>query len=107
MTGAIASFSSGKTAPVNIIGSDPPDFVAGPKPEKIEKGNIYDLVQDNAISADFFDASTFANPTDIGTELEINGKKAFIKAPDKGCPWIRRIILLHNSFQSKVLRKFS
>jgi putative ABC transport system permease protein len=79
LTGAIASFSSGKTAPVNIIGSDPPDFVAGPKPEKIEKGNIFDLVQDNAISADFFDASTFANSTDIGTELEINGKKAFIK----------------------------
>ena len=79
LTGAIASFSNGKTAPVNIIGSDPPDFIAGPKPEKIEKGSIYDLVQDNAISADFFDASTFANPTDIGTELEINGKKAFIK----------------------------
>jgi len=79
LTGAIASFSSGKTAPVNIIGSDPPDFVAGPKPEKIGKGNIYDLVQDNAISADFFDASTFANSTDIGTELEINGKRAFIK----------------------------
>jgi len=79
VTGAIASFSSGKTAPVNIVGSDPPFFVAGPKPEKIENGNLNDLVQDYAISADFFDASTFANPTDIGTELEINGTRAFIR----------------------------
>lgn len=83
VTGAIATFSNGKTAPVNIIGSDPPNFIAGPKTGKIANGNINDLVQDNAISADFFDASTFANPTDIGTELEINGIRASIRIQTK------------------------
>lgn len=83
VTGAIATFSSGKTAPVNIIGSDPPNFIAGPTTEKIGEGDLFDLVLDNAISADFYDASTFANPTDIGTELEINGKKAHIKLQTK------------------------
>ncbi len=79
VTGAIASFKSGKTAPVTIIGSDPPHFIAGPNQEKTGEGDLFDLVQENAISADYFDASTFANPTDVGTELEINGKRAFIK----------------------------
>ncbi len=83
LTGAIATFSSGKTAPVNLVGSDPPNFIAGPNSEKIAEGNIFDLVQDNAISADFFDASTFANPTDTGTELEINGKRAYIRLQTK------------------------
>jgi putative ABC transport system permease protein len=83
LTQAIATFSTGKTAPVNLVGSDPPNFIAGPNPEKIGKGNIFDLVQDDAISADFYDASTFANPTDIDTELEINGKRAQIRLQTK------------------------
>ena len=79
----VASFSNGKTAPVNIIGSEAPHFVAGPLKEKIIKGRADELIADFAISADFFDASTLANPTDIGTEMEINGKKAMVKVQTK------------------------
>jgi len=78
VTGAVATFSNGKSVPVTLIGSDPPHFVAGPNAKKTGNANILSLLQDNAISADFFDASTFASPTDTGTELEINGKRAFI-----------------------------
>jgi putative ABC transport system permease protein len=77
--GAIATFSSGKTSPVNIVGSDPPLFPAGPSPAKIRNGDLKDLIGDAAVSADYFDAATFDNPTDIGTTLEINGKRAVIK----------------------------
>lgn len=80
---AVASFSNGKTAPVNLIGSEAPDFVAGPLKEKIIKGSHDDLITDFAVSADFFDASTFNNSTDVGTELEINGRKALIKVQTK------------------------
>ena len=83
VTGAIATFASGKTAPVTLIGSEPPNFVAGPNSEKKGTGNLSDLVLENAVSADFYDASTFSNPTDVGTELEINGKKAFIRLQTK------------------------
>lgn len=80
---AVASFSNGKTAPVTLIGSEAPGFVAGPLKEKIIKGSHEDLIEDFAISADFFDATTLANSTDIGTELEINGKRALVKVQTK------------------------
>lgn len=80
---AVASFSNGKTAPVTIIGSEAPGFVAGPLKEKIIKGSLEDLLDDYAVSADFYDASTLTNSTDVGTELEINGKRAIIKVQTK------------------------
>lgn len=82
-SGAVATFETGKEAPVTIIGSDAPYFVAGPKRGKIEKGNLEDLIREDAVSADFFDASTFNHPTDVGTKLEINGKRAFISLQTK------------------------
>ena len=79
----VAKFSNGKTSPVTLIGSEPPYFVGGPKKDKIYQGNIEDLVNEYAISADFYDATTFDSPTDIGTMLEINGKKAIIALQTK------------------------
>ncbi|MBN2639689.1 MAG: FtsX-like permease family protein [Bacteroidales bacterium] len=78
MGAAIAQFSDGKTAAVNIIGSNPPYFVAGPGNQKIYKGNIFDLEKPYAVSADYFDQQTFDSPTAVGTQLEINGKTAII-----------------------------
>ncbi|NSW93619.1 MAG: ABC transporter permease [Bacteroidales bacterium] len=83
VTPAVASFSNGKTAPVTIIGSEAPGFVAGPLKDKIIKGSLADLLDDFAVSADFYDASTLTNSTDVGTELEINGKRAIIKVQTK------------------------
>ena len=79
VAGAIATFSSGKTVPVTLIGSEPPHFSAGPNTEKIAEGKLSDLVLEYSISADYYDASTFSNTTDVGTELELNGKRAFIR----------------------------
>jgi putative ABC transport system permease protein len=79
----IAKFENGKTAPVTLIGSEPPYFVGGPNKEKIFKGKVEDLVNANAVSADYYDAATFDSPTDIGTMLEINGKTAVIALQTK------------------------
>lgn len=82
-TGGTVKFNNGKTAPILLIGSDAPTFVAGPKPEKILKGNIADLNGDGAVSAEFFDEAIFNNSVEIGTQLEINGKSAIIKVQTK------------------------
>jgi len=79
MGAGIAHFTNGKTSPVNVVGSEPPLFVAGPNRGKIYKGHLRDLMDNYAISADLFDANTLNSSTDIGTRLEINGKTAIIK----------------------------
>lgn len=83
LSAASATFETGKSVPVLLIGSDAPDFVAGPTKKKIFKGTLDDLITDFAVSAEFFDSKTFNHPTDVGTQLEINGKRAFIRVQTK------------------------
>jgi putative ABC transport system permease protein len=80
---ASVKFSNGKSAPVLMIGSEAPDFIAGPKPEKINDGELMSLAGENAVSAEIFDESIFNNPVTVGTRIEINNKEAFIKLQTK------------------------
>jgi putative ABC transport system permease protein len=79
-----AKFADGQNANVFLVGSEAPMFVAGPDTAKIVAGKRQDLLQDYAVSADFYDAMTFGGNTNVGTSFEINGKKAIIKAQTKG-----------------------
>jgi putative ABC transport system permease protein len=79
----LVKFANGKTAPVLLIGSEPPLFVAGPAPSKINAGELKDLVEDGAVSAEFFDESVFDNSVKLGQRIEINGKEAFIRLQTK------------------------
>ena len=79
----LVKFANGKTAPVLLIGSEPPLFVAGPSPAKINAGELKDLVEDGAVSAEFFDESVFDNSVNLGQRIEINGKEAFIRLQTK------------------------
>jgi putative ABC transport system permease protein len=83
VAGASVKFENGKLAPVLIIGSEPPMFIAGPKPESINAGNILSLNDDEAVSAEYFDQATFDYPVKMGTRVEINGKSATIKLETK------------------------
>lgn len=83
ITNGLVKFKNGKTAPVLLIGSEAPDFVAGPAPAKIKEGLLADLSSEGAVSAEFFDASTFENDISLGTRVEINGKEAFIRVQTK------------------------
>lgn len=76
--GATAKFPNGKSSPVLLIGSEPPLFVAGPRPEKITEGDLFSLIGDAAVSAEFFDRQTFDFPVETGTRMEINGKSAWV-----------------------------
>jgi putative ABC transport system permease protein len=81
--GASVRFSNGKISPVIIIGSESPFFVAGPKQESINNGDLMSLNDDNAVSAEFFDKQVFDYPVEKGTRVEINGKSAVIKLQTK------------------------
>ncbi len=82
-SGASVKFANGKISPVLIIGSQSPLFIAGPRPDRINKGNLLSLNEDEAVSAEFFDKQVFDYPVDVGTRVEINGKSAFIKVQTK------------------------
>lgn len=81
--GGTATFENGKTSAVTLVGSEPPLFVAGPVKSKIYKGDIFSLANQYTVSADFYDQKIFASPTEIGTNLEINGRKAIISVQTK------------------------
>ena len=50
VSGTSVKFANGKLAPVLIIGSDPPMFIAGPKPESINEGDLMSLNDDEAVA---------------------------------------------------------
>lgn len=79
----LVKFDDGKTAPVILIGSRPPEFVAGPLPGKVHRGDLLSLVEEGAVSAEFFDEATFDHPLAVGTKVEINGKSAIIRVMTK------------------------
>jgi putative ABC transport system permease protein len=83
VSGASVKFENGKLAPVLIIGSESPLFIAGPKPESILGGDLLSLNDDEAVSAEFYDQSVFDYPVKPGTRVEINGKSATIKLQTK------------------------
>lgn len=82
-SGASVKFANGKLAPVLIIGSESPMFIAGPRPETVSEGSILSLNDDEAVSAEYFDQAVFDYPVRIGTRVEINGKSATIKLQTK------------------------
>ena len=66
-----------------VIGSEAPNFVAGPRPDRIDKGDLLSLNDDGAVSAEFFDKAQFDYPVEKGTMVEINGKSAVVKLQTK------------------------
>lgn len=78
-----ATFLDGKTANVTLVGTTAPTFSMGPIPSKIKEGNINDLTQPYAVSAEFFSAKTWNTTLKLGKAIEINGKSAQIKVITK------------------------
>ena len=83
ISNGLVKFKNGKTASVLLIGSEAPVFVAGPTPQKVLNGKINDLIQDQAMSAEFFDQKTFDAALAVGTRIEINGKEAEVRLQTK------------------------
>jgi putative ABC transport system permease protein len=76
-----AKFDNGTTAGVTVIGTQAPDFAGGPW--NLTVGAKEMLLQDGAVTADFFDKKVLGG-SDVGTYFEINGKQVYIAAQTKG-----------------------
>lgn len=80
---ARATFLDGKTASVTLIGADAPDFVMGPKTERIKEGNLSSLTTPSTVSAEFFSSKTWNTNLFVDKAIEINGQSAKISVITK------------------------
>jgi putative ABC transport system permease protein len=83
VSGGTARFDDGTTAGVQLIGSEATYNKIGLSEPKIIAGALNKILEEGAVSADFYDRNTLGGAT-IGTNFEINGKKAFIAVQTKG-----------------------
>ncbi|WP_432713603.1 FtsX-like permease family protein [Pedobacter sp.] len=80
---ATISFDGGKSSAVNLVGSEGPSFIGGPKSVKIIEGNINALFQNDAISAEYFNSKNLGVDLSLGLNFELNQKRAQVKVLTK------------------------
>lgn len=74
IAGGLAKFQGGQSAPIQVVGIQPPRFTGGPW--RIKKGVLTDLLEEGAVSVEYFERQNLNNAR-VGTEFEINGKRVF------------------------------
>ena len=84
ITGAAANYQSGESGGITLIGVDIEKLNSVLDSSKIIAGKPSDLQADGAISGEYYERKNLGENIDIGTELEINGKRAFFKMQTKG-----------------------
>ncbi|MEN5232933.1 ABC transporter permease [Sphingobacterium faecium] len=83
LANASVKFENGKTGSVILVGSEAPLFIAGPTNDLIQDGQLMNLNDEGAVSAEYYDEDAFNTSLAVGSRLEINGKEAFIKVQTK------------------------
>jgi len=102
IAGGSAKFQGGQSAPILIIGAQPPFFRGGPW--RITSGDLADLLEEGAISSDIFDRKNLNNAR-LGTQFEINGKRVYIAVQTKGVRSFGGIYMFTTVSRARVLGK--
>lgn len=84
IAGAACNFKDGTSGGITLIGVDAGKVQAIVLPEKISAGAASDLQMDGAISGEFFEKKNLGGSIAIGTDFEVNGKRAFFAMQTKG-----------------------
>jgi len=84
ITGAAANYQSGESGGITLIGVDIEKLNSVLDSSKIIAGKPSDLQAEGAISGEYYERKNLGGNIDIGTELEINGKRAFFEMQTKG-----------------------
>ena len=84
VAGASCNYNNGSSGAITLIGVDVSQINSVLDPSKILAGNSGDLRLDAAVSGEFFEKKNIGENIDIGTEFEINGKRAFFALQTKG-----------------------
>lgn len=81
VSGVAARFSDGSSSAAQLIGCQLPSFKGGPS--RFEKGSVNDLIEDGAVTFDYYDRRALNN-SELGTVFEIGGKRTYLAAMTKG-----------------------
>lgn len=84
ISGASCNYKNGASGNVTLIGVDANQLFAVLKPEKIIAGVTTDLQLDGAVSGEYFEKKNLGGDVSLGTDFEINGKRAFFALQTKG-----------------------
>jgi len=84
ITGAAANYQNGESGAITLIGVDIEKLNLILDSSKIIAGKPFDLQTDGAVSGEYYERENLGSNIDLGTELEINGKRAFFKMQTKG-----------------------
>jgi putative ABC transport system permease protein len=84
INGAAANYQNGESGGITLIGVNIDKLNLVLDSSKIIAGKPSDLQADGAISGEYYELKNLGDNIDIGTELEINGKRAFFEMQTKG-----------------------
>lgn len=84
ISGASCNYKNGTSGGITLIGVDANQMCAVLTPEKITNGRASDLQLDGAVSGEYFEKKNLGGLIDLGTDFEINGKRAFFALQTKG-----------------------
>jgi putative ABC transport system permease protein len=81
VAGGTAKFRAGQSAPVTLVGIQPPAFKGGPW--GIDSGSLTSLMEEGAVSIEIFERKNLNN-AGLGTAFEINGRRVYVALLTKG-----------------------
>ena len=84
INGAAANYQNGESGGITLVGVNIDKLNLVLDSSKIIAGKPSDLQADGAISGEYYELKNLGDNIDIGTELEINGKRAFFEMQTKG-----------------------
>jgi len=84
ITGVSCNYNNGTSGAITLIGVDISKLNTVLDTTKIIAGKPADLQMDGAVSAEFFEKKNMGDNIAIGTDFEINGKRAFFALQTKG-----------------------
>jgi len=84
ITGGAANFQNGESGAITLIGVDIDKLNLVLDSSKIIAGKPADLQSEGAVSGEYYERKNLGGNIDLGTSLEINGKRAFFKMQTKG-----------------------
>lgn len=84
IAGASCNYENGTSGAITLIGVGASHINAVLNSGIIKAGQPADLLLDGAVSAEYFEKKNLGGDIDIGTNFEINGKRAFFALQTKG-----------------------
>lgn len=84
IAGASANYKNGTSGAITIIGVDITQLNSVLDSSNIIAGKAAGLQTDGAVSGEFFEKKNIGDNIDLGTDFEINGKRAFFALQTKG-----------------------